>query len=147
MTLTYNKRPIHIMSTPPAPSAPSTLDEIAPNEPKTPSLSSLGIPEHALISVNLKIKGGRLQGQIFQKSLMYFRPRGFMGMKNEKVHCLMMTKLINTKQIHLLTLVKYFYARMALFHYHPSSVTPDTWARIRAADVQRRPFLYPINKR
>jgi len=105
-------------------------------------LSEYDIRDLSTVHLLLRLCGGRLHGQILQKSLLYMRPRGYMGMKNEKLHCLMMTKLVNTRQIHLLTLVKYFYARMALFHYHPQNF-PHHFRRMRGADMQRRPFLFP----
>eukprot|EP01083_Nonionella_stella_P207359 753377_1 len=77
------------------------------------------ITNESTIQLLLRLNGGRLQGQILQKSLLYYRPRGYMGIQDEKLHCLMMAKLINTRQIHLLTLVKYFYSRMAIYHQHP----------------------------
>ena len=97
------------------------------------------IENETTLTLVLRLLGGRLHGQVMQKSLLYLRPRGFMGMKDEKLHCLMITKLVNTKQIHLLVLMKYFYARMALFH-HPR---PQTYITMRGAETQRRPFLFP----
>ena len=100
------------------------------------------ITNECTIQLLLRLCGGRLQGQVLQKSLLYLRPRGFMGINDEKLHCLMMAKLVNTRQIHLLTLVKYFYSRMAIYHKHPIA-NPTAFRRYRAAEIQRKPFLFP----
>ena len=105
-------------------------------------LNDYDIYNECTIHLLLRLRGGRLQGQVLQKSLLYLRPRGYMGINDEKLHCLMMAKLVNTRQIHLLTLVKYFYARMAIYHRHPSS-NPAMFRRYRAAEIQRKPFLFP----
>ena len=106
------------------------------------TLWDCNIQNNDIIYLNSYLLGGKLHGQIFQKSLLYMRPRGFMGIKDEKLHCLMMAKLVNTKQIHLLTLCKYFYARLALYHFHPREA-PQNFKRIRAAEQQKKPFLFP----
>ena len=105
-------------------------------------LKHYNICNECTIQLLLRLAGGRLQGQVLQKSLLYLRPRGYMGIQDEKLHCLMMAKLVNTRQIHLLTLVKYFYSRMAIYHRHPSS-NPANFKRYRAAEIQRKPFLFP----
>ena len=105
-------------------------------------MKDYNICNECTIQLLLRLCGGRLQGQVLQKSLLYLRPRGYMGIQNEKLHCLMMAKLVNTRQIHLLTLVKYFYSRMAIYHRHPS-VKSDMFRRYRAAEIQRKPFLFP----
>jgi len=106
------------------------------------SMEGYNLLNHATVQVLLRLNGGRLQGQVLQKSLLYLRPRGYMGINDEKLHCLMMAKLVNTRQIHLLTLVKYFYARMAIYHQHPIE-SPARFRRYRAAEIQRKPFLFP----
>ena len=106
-------------------------------------ISQYDIINECTIQLLLRLNGGRLQGQVFQKSLLYFRPRGYMGIVDEKLHCLMMAKLVNTRQIHLLTLVKYFYSRMAIY-YHPVH-NSTRFRRYRAAEIQRKPFLFPRN--
>lgn len=108
------------------------------------TINQYQIMNECTIQLLLRLNGGRLQGQILQKSLLYLRPRGYMGINDEKLHCLMMAKLVNTRQIHLLTLVKYFYARMAIYHQHPIQ-NPARFRRYRAAEIQRKPFLFPRN--
>lgn len=112
------------------------------NDHKT--INQYDIMNESTIQLLLRLNGGRLQGQVLQKSLLYLRPRGYMGINDEKLHCLMMAKLVNTRQIHLLTLVKYFYARMSIYHQHPIQ-NPAHFKRYRAAEIQRKPFLFPRN--
>ena len=80
------------------------------NDNKT--INEYDIMNESTVQLLLRLSGGRLQGQVLQKSLLYLRPRGYMGINDEKLHCLMMAKLVNTRQIHLLTLVKYFYGML-----------------------------------
>ena len=107
-------------------------------------IAEYGIIRESTIQLLLRLNGGRLQGQVLQKSLLYLRPKGYMGIVDEKLHCLMMAKLVNTRQIHLLTLAKYFYSRMAIYHHHPIH-NPKRFRRYRAAEIQRKPFLFPRN--
>ena len=107
-------------------------------------IAEYGITKESTIQLLLRLNGGRLQGQVLQKSLLYLRPKGYMGIIDEKLHCLMMAKLVNTRQIHLLTLAKYFYSRMAIYHQHPIQ-NPKRFRRYRAAEIQRKPFLFPRN--
>uniref|UniRef100_A0A7S0XMW6 Ubiquitin-like domain-containing protein n=1 Tax=Elphidium margaritaceum TaxID=933848 RepID=A0A7S0XMW6_9EUKA len=107
------------------------------------ALHEYALCHECTIQLLLRLCGGRLHGQVFQKSLLYLRPRGFMGIQDEKLHCLMMAKLVNTRQIHLLTLVKYFYARMAIYHSPPQNMKLENFKRFRAAEMQRKPFGFP----
>ncbi|ETO14300.1 hypothetical protein RFI_18274 [Reticulomyxa filosa] len=111
---------------------------------KQKTLKDLNIDttESINVELNVRIKGGRLHGQVLQKTLLYLRPRGYAGLKEEKMHCLMMAKLVNTKQIHLLVLIHYFYARIALISNRTEFVG-SVHARMRGLEMQKRSFLFP----